>query len=109
MKRFADRKVLKMLQEARDALESILWTWAPEGLPKQLLANCQKAYDLLNRAVMEDVALPELYGEQETLVNNIVFEAHVDNDDLELQEWLDLWRNHYLDTIFNLLSLALKA
>ena len=109
MKRFADGKVLKMLQEARDTLEDALWTWAPEGLPQQFLMNCRAAYDLLNSAILDDVALPELYDEQELLVNSIVFEAHVDDDDLELQEWLDLWRNHYLDCIFNLLSLALKA
>ena len=108
MKRFANAKSLKAIQEARGTLENVLWTWAPEGLPKQFLVNCRKAYDLLNSAIMEDIALPELYDKQEMLVNSIVFVAYVD-DDLELQEWLDLWRNHYLDTIFNLLSLALKA
>lgn len=108
-KRFADRKVLKMLQEARDALENVLWTWAPEGLPKQFLVNCHAAYDLLNSAVMEDVALPELYDKQELLVNSIVFTARIDDDDLELQEWLDLWRNNYLNCIFSLLAYALRA
>lgn len=108
MKRFINQKVLKMLQEARDALENVLWTWAPEGLPKPFIKNCRKAYDLLNSAILNDVALPELYDEQELLVNNIVFAAHVDDDDLELQEWLDLWRNHYLDVVFSLLAESLR-
>ena len=107
--RFANRNVLKALQEARDSLEAVLWNWAPEGLSQPFIEACQKAYDLLQEAIMTDVALPELYEAQNILVDDIVFKAFSDGEDKELQEWLNLWRNHYLNCIFSLLAYALRA
>ena len=125
MRRFASKTPLRMVQETRNILEEVLWNWAPEGLPQRFIERCQKAYDLLQSAILDDVALPELYDSQDELVNYIVFEAFVDGKDAELQsweddelqsweddelqEWLDEWRNRYLDAVFKLMAYALKA
>ena len=108
---------LRMVQETRNILEEVLWSWAPEGLPQRFIERCQKAYDLLQSAILDDVALPELYDAQDVLINSVVFEAFVDEEDDELQSWeddelqswLDEWRNRYLDAVFKLMAYALKA
>ena len=109
MRRFASRTPLRMVQETRNILEEVLWNWAPEGLPQRFVERCQKAYDLLQSAILDDVALPELYDSQDELINSVVFEAFVNEEDDELQEWLDEWRNRYLDAVFKLMAYALKA
>ena len=109
MRRFASRTPLRMVQETRNILEEVLWNWAPEGLPQRFIERCQEAYDLLQSAILDDVALPELYDSQDELINSVVFEAFVDEEDDELQEWLDEWRNRYLDAVFKLMAYALKA
>ena len=124
MRRFASITPLRMVQETRNILEEVLWSWAPEGLPQRFIESCQKAYDLLQSAILDDVALPELYDSQDVLIDSVVFKAFVDDKDAELQEWLDAfvddkdaelqewldeWRNRYLDAVFKLMAYALKA
>ena len=109
MRRFASRTPLRMVQEPRNILEEVLWNWAPEGLPQRFVERCQKAYDLLQSAILDNVALPELYDAQDVLIDYVVFTAFVDEEDDELQEWLDEWRNRYLDAVFKLMAYTLKA
>ena len=125
MRRFASIAPLRMVQETRNILEEVLWSWAPEGLSQRFIESCQKAYDLLQSAILDDVALPELYDSQDVLIDSVVFKAFVDEEDTELQEWLDdelqpwiddelqpwldEWRNRYLDAVFKLMAYALKA
>ena len=64
---------------------------------------------MLQEAIFHDIALPELYDAQDILVDDVIFKAFVDNEDTELQEWLDEWRNRYLDAVFKLMAYTLKA